>query len=432
VRTVPFTRLQEAVHYVERSHTPWNIQLEVATTATLDLDRLGEAARAACEAYPMARVRCRERDGGGTAFEWVVPEAAPGVPITTVEATDRFRRRFYGTRVDLSEGPPLALLVCRGGGDGGGDRLCLRASHVPIDGIGAFRVLQALLAAYRDGDAAAVRLDATPRGVLDAGRPDRLADRLRLLGTAARRLGFFADSPVAVRGGASDTTGWPGWRFAHRHLDAETTERLVADRPPGVTVNDVLLAALHLAIDRWNADRGDPADRISLMMPMNARPPDAFHDGVGMYTLFDSVDTKPAHRRDEATALERVADRTDEIKAAGSQFGYLECWRLFASVAPPSARERVPPLVFGPGEPLLDTAVLSNLGRLPPLPGLADGDVGRPWLTPPSWPPTPLSVGVLTAGGRLHLGFRYERSVFGADDAGAFADRYRERLESMA
>ena len=434
MRRLPFTRLQEAVLYVERSHTPWNIQLEVATAATLDLDRLGAAARTACGTYPMARARCRERGGDGPPFEWVVPDGAPGVPITAVDAgeADGVRRRFYGSRVDLASEPPLALLVARGDGTDGGDRLCLRASHVPMDGIGAFRVLQALLAAYRGEDPPAARLEATPRDVLAGTRPEGLARRLRLLGRTARRFGFFLDSPAAVQGGASDAAGWPGWRFAHRHLDAGTTSRLLADRPPGVTVNDVLLAALHLTIDRWNAARGDPASRISLVMPMNVRPGDAFYDGVGMYTLFDSVDTEPSHRRDAAAALERVADRTGAIKAAGSQFGYLEWWRLFSAVAPPSVRSRVPPLVFGPGEPMLDTAVLSNLGRLPPLPGLTDGDVERPWLTPPAWPPTPLSVGVLTAGDRLHLGFRYERSVFDADDAAAFADRYRERVESMA
>jgi hypothetical protein len=63
--------------------------------------------------------------------------------------------------------------------------------------------------------------------------------------------------------------------------------------------------------------------------------------------------------------------------------------------------------------------------------GLPDGDLLRPWLTPPCSPPTPLSVGVLTVGDRLHLGFRFERSVFDAGDAEAVADRYRERLEGM-
>lgn len=432
---VPFTRLQEAVLEVERSHTPWNMQVEAATTATLEPERLGAAARTACETYPMAKARLRRGGGNQTSHEWVVPEAPAEIPVEVADGDDAdlaaLRRRFYGTRFDLASEPPLALLVVRGGGTDGGDRLCVRASHVPMDGVAAFRVLEALLVAYRGDDPVAARIDGSPREIIDRIRPEGAARRLRLLGTTARRLEYLLDPPVEPTGSAEPSADWAGWRFAHRHLDADATAQLVSDRPAGASVNDVLLAALHLAIDRWNAARGEQADRISLMMPMNVRPEATFYDGVGMYTLFDSVDTRPRHRQGPATAVERVADRSDAIEASDRQFGYLEWWHLLSAVAPPAVRRRVPPLLFGPGEPLLDTAVLSNLGRVPALPGLPGGDLERLWLTPPCWPPTPLSVGVVTVGDRLHLGFRYERSVFDADDAATFADRYRERLESM-
>jgi NRPS condensation-like uncharacterized protein len=434
VRRYPVTRLQEAVIEVERSHTPWNVQFEAATTATLDAERLAAAARTACGTYPAAKARLRPVDGDPP-YEWVLPDAPPEIPVEVVDGDDAdlaaVRRRFYGKRFDLAVEPPLSLLVIRGDGEAGGDRLCACASHVSMDGIGVFRVFQALLAAYRGEEPTAATLEGTPREVLDGVRPRGAARRLRLLGSTARRLGYFLDSPARPVGSGPSGSAWTGWWFADRHLDADATARLVADRPAGVTVNDVLLAALHLTVDRWNAARGAPADRISLLMPTNVRPEGRFYDGVGMYTLFDSVDTGPRHRRDQATALERVADRTDRIKAADRQFGYLEWWHLFSAVAPPAVRRRVAPQVFGPGEPLLDTAVLSNLGRVPEPGGLPDGDLLRPWLTPPCWPPTPLSVGVLTVGDRLHLGFRFERSVFDAGDAEAFADRYRERLEGM-
>lgn len=435
MRTIPFTHLQEAVYTVERSLTPWTMQVEAATTATLDAERLRAAARTTCETYPMAKARCRRSDGGGTTHDWVIPDALAEIPVEVVDGAapdlDALRRRFYGARFDLTSEPPLGLLVVRGDGEDGGDRLCVRASHVPMDGIGAFLVLQALLSAYRGDDPIAVTIDGTPQDVMDRSRPEGLERRARLLGATARRLGWFLDPPAEPRGVGDPTAPDGDWRFAHRHLDAPGTEALVADRPAGVSVNDVLLAALHLTLDRWNAARGGDPDRISVLMPMNVRPDAEFYAGVGMYTLFDSVSTTPEHRRDAERAMTRVAARTDAILESDHEFGYLEWWRLLSAVAPPAIRERVPPLLFGPGERLLDTAILSNLGRLPALPELPDGDLVRPWLTPPCWPPTPVSMGVVTIGDRLHLGFRYERSVFGAEDATGFADAYLERLEPM-
>lgn len=435
MRTVQFTRLQEAVYAVERTLTPWTMQVEAATTATLDAARLRDASRTTCETYPMAAARCRRAAGGGTSHEWVVTDAPAEIPVEVVDGRDAdleaLRRRFYGASFDLTAGPPLGLLVVRGAGEAGGDRLCVRASHVPMDGIGAFVVLQALLSAYRGDEPVKADIDGTPQEVMDRVRPRGLQRRARLLGATARRLTWFIDPPAAPSGDGDPSSPDGAWRFAHRHLDADATARLVDDRPDGVSVNDVLLAALHLTLTHWNAVRGDDPDRISVLMPMNVRPDPEFYAGVGMYTLFDSVSTTPADRRDADAAMARVAAQTDAIKGSDRQFGYLEWWRLLAAVAPRPVRERVPSLLFGPGRRLLDTAILSNLGRIPALPELPDGDLVRPWVTPPCWPPTPVSVGAVTIGGRLHLGFRYERSVFDADDAAALADRYLERVTSM-
>lgn len=431
---IPLTRLQEAVLHIERAHTPWNMQLEAATTATLDAERLRAAGRTAAATYPMARARLRRTDDD-PGYAWVVSdrERPVGPPLEVIDDDavefGALRRRFYGTRFDLTSEPPFRLLVVRGGGRDGGDRLCVCVSHVPMDGIAAFRVLQALLVAYADGDPTPATVEASPQQLLERTRSDGVVHRLRRLAATARRAGYLADSPtdIAAEGGPAA----PGqWRFAHRHLDAESTGRLVDERPAGVSVNDLLLAALHLTIDEWNGTRGVDTGRISLLMPMNVRPEERFFDGVGLYTLFDSVTTTPKHRRSPARTLRRVAARTDAIVSTDRQFGYLDWWRL-VSAMPHAVRRRIADAVFGLGEPFLDTAVLSNLGRIPALPPLADGELVRPWVTPPCWPPTPLSVGAVTVGDRLHVGFRYEADRFDAPATEAFADAYLGRLTGL-
>src|SRR5207244_1950840 len=80
-------------------------------------------------------------------------------------------------------------------------------------------------------------------------------------------------------------------------LDAEDMPALGSRRPPGATVNDVLLAALHLAIAEWNAEHGAPCERIGIMMPVNLRPPERRNALVGNFSSFVSVATDRADGR---------------------------------------------------------------------------------------------------------------------------------------
>src|SRR5439155_175834 len=94
----------------------------------------------------------------------------------------------------------------------------------------------------------------------------------------------------------------PGYGFHLVRLDAEEMPALGSRRPPGATVNDVLLAALHLAIAEWNAEHGASCERIGVMMPVNLRPPERRNELVGNFSSFVSVATDREDRgRPEAT-----------------------------------------------------------------------------------------------------------------------------------
>ncbi|MGH3839317.1 MAG: hypothetical protein ACRDSF_27005, partial [Pseudonocardiaceae bacterium] len=80
-------------------------------------------------------------------------------------------------------------------------------------------------------------------------------------------------------------------------------------------------------------------------------------------------------------------------------------------------------------ERVIPTAILSNLGRFD-----EDLDFGpelhtrEVWFSPPTRMPMGLAVGAVTAGGRLHLVFRYRHPLFGPADIAGFADRYLAAL----
>jgi hypothetical protein len=76
------------------------------------------------------------------------------------------------------------------------------------------------------------------------------------------------------------------------------------------------------------------------------------------------------------------------------------------------------------GNFVVDTAMLSNLGRLDAVPG----GVREVWFSPPGRMPLRVSVGAATLHGRLFLTLRYRRALFDPDAAAAFGRVYRDVL----
>lgn len=430
--TVPFTPLDEAVLHLEEELEPWNVQIEVGSTTRLDAERLYGAVEAATAAHPLARARMRDYDALDGGYVWELPDAVDTVPLKRAETADDealadLRSRFYSPRVELRESPPFRVALARGGGIDGGDRLLICGSHVAMDGVGTLRFARSICRAYR-GDS----IESPPvelreaRAVLDEG-PGSLAELGTRLAEGLGRLPDALDDPtrVAVDGGTDES----GWGFVHRELDADLVSRVVGDRPDGVSVNDCFLAALHLAIDAWNDDHGESSGRISLMVPVNARPADWFYEVVGMYAPFVSVDTKPGHRTSPGAAVERVVEQTDRLKRHDGAGWVTDALKPLSSGLPVGAKRLVPGLLGATQYRFVDSAVVSNLGRVPAVPALGgEADTADLWFSPPSMMPLGVGFGVATLDGDIRLVTRYSQRQFDRDAAERFTALYLDRL----
>lgn len=430
--TVPFTVLDEAVHHLEESLAPWNVQIEVGTTEHIDVDRLREAAVVACNAHPLARARRRPSNLADMQYHWEIPDDVGSVPVEVADGDlASARTEFYGRPFDLTAKPPVRLLVGRGAGREGGDQLLVCVAHAAADGVGAVRIARSVCQAYRgetpDGDT--VPLDEA-RAVLDDFRPSSLSGRADLLGDIAGKIGNTVDRPtrIAEDGGTSGDD----WGFVHRTLDDELTETLVADRPDGVSVNDVLLAALHRTIEEWNESHGKSARKITTMVPVNTRPEEWFYEVVGMYALFGSVETRSRDRRDPVTTVESIAEQTTELTERDRAAAYYEALKLIPPGTPVGLKQHLPHLLRGVGSGLIDTAVLSNLGRVSDPPSLSEDGEDTLWFSPPCMSALPVGIGVATTDGTIRLAFRYTAKQFDADAASRFADYYVGTIRSIA
>src|SRR6185295_14012463 len=203
-------------------------------------------------------------------------------------------------------------------------------------------------------------------------------------------------------------------------------------RDLGATINDVLLAGLHLAIHRWNDEHGAACDRIAVMTPVNLRPRNRWHEIVGNFSSFVTVSTRRKDRATPTGTVAAVARRTQRLKrshAASTLVDILgtQPWQ------PLLVKQALWPLLPYVGSRVIDTAVLSNLGAVAEFPALGSngGPVAELWFSPPVRMPLGLAVGAATLRGRLHLTFRYRHALFAADAAARFADGYVNALRSL-
>jgi NRPS condensation-like uncharacterized protein len=226
--------------------------------------------------------------------------------------------------------------------------------------------------------------------------------------------------------------GRPGYGFV---LISERVPRPVwPGDGPRPTVNDLLVAALCLTIDRWNAARGRASGQISVTIPVNGRAAGQRWQGDGNLSWLTRVATGPSHRADPDRLLRHVATQTRAARDRGRTGGTDAISRLLASGwAPVAVKRPVARLVRGLAAPVLtDTSLVSNLGLLPDPPTFDGSGTETLWLAGPCPMPRGLCVAAVTVAGQLHLSIRYRLALL--DQAGAedFTACFRAALGELA
>lgn len=156
-------------------------------------------------------------------------------------------------------------------------------------------------------------------------------------------------------------------------------------RPPDTTINDVLVAVLHRTVQSWNTQHNVPSERIGVMMPINIRPADRLWDVVSNLTSMVSISTEPDDRADLASATAAVAEQTYEMRRNDRAYGFYDLLDAMKA-APLTVKRAVPRLIQLTGDRFVDTAMLSNLGRLPAPPAFGPKPASELWFSPPCDP----------------------------------------------
>ncbi|MGH8965276.1 MAG: hypothetical protein ACRDXB_08095, partial [Actinomycetes bacterium] len=331
------------------------------------------------------------------------------------DALQAARAELQSLAVPLAASPPLRIRLAR---HRDGDVVMLNVHHAAGDGIAALSLLRSIARAYAD------RCDPvpqTPPEQVEIPTPRGRWAQLRALVGELRQA--IPRSVHLVPFGGEDR---PGYQLHHHVLDTAHTAALATKTDAGTTVNDLLLAALHLALDSWNREHGEAPGRLSVLMPVNLRPTSSWYEVFGNFTFMVPVVTRPEDRGDPTATVKTIRRRTRRIKDERTPAAAVRLLDVLQNL-PLSAKRSIARLAVS--QRVIPTAILSNLGRLD-----EDLDFGpelrarEVWFSPPTRMPMGLAVGAVTAGGRLHLVFRYRHPLFGPADIAGFADRYLAAL----
>lgn len=282
-----------------------------------------------------------------------------------------------------------------------------------------------------------------PIGSIGRRRPSMLGLLVELLRRAWRSL----FNPPVFLGGLK--------RFGTRqvHLEAviprERSEALFAKaraRIGHVTWNDVLLTAFHLALgDLADERRGKGLvaggnDRISIMTPMDLRRWVLPKEPLINWSSYISSASFAAERKGSPwDLLKKTSVRMGTAKLLGLDYGMVWVGRFAAWLGlyrkgqahrlkhGVSMRARQPDSQGWRG---LDTATLTNLGRLQMPPWMAERVAGF-YGAPPVFPP--MGVGLMAGSTSLglHIGLRASNATLEPQDAQALLQRFLERLQAF-
>jgi NRPS condensation-like uncharacterized protein len=423
--SLPLSLLDELYLNLDREKEPWTVHYELRLTIHLDAGRLARAIAAAGSRHPLARARLESWRFQDRGYNWEIADELDAVGMRVVECDDEEalveeRERLFKQSPSLASVPPFILLLARGPN---GDSLVLNLHHAVGDGVSAARLMLSILRAYAGENDPVPALD--PLAVHDVRRLSaaRSARERRSRRRALTRGAWRPFVPTArvARDGGDDR---PAYGFELIALTREESQTLFARQRAGITVNDVLLAALAIAIDRWNAQHGRSERFIALTMPVNLRPAGWRSEIVSNFASWVTVWVPPARGEDLSSVIKRVGVRTQAIKRDGLGGLAVDLLEIPGKVMIATKRwlQYLKPLT---GDVVVDTASLSNLGRLDAFPSELGGAITAVWFSPPGQMPLGLSVGVATIDDRLCLTLRYRHAQFDRSAAARFAALYR-------
>jgi hypothetical protein len=425
----------------DRRSAPLLVGLVAETDGTLDAGALRAAAAEVYARHPELAAPLADRAG---ARGWAPPAGPHPVLLDEFTAADGevwpAGSWLLSMPFDLLGPAAIRLMVVR---RAGGDALAMVAHHLRLDGRSLLTLFTEVLGAVPSSAATRSAAFAPAASAPAAGgRPRRPVSRPKAprrwsyaLGRAGRRA---VSDRLGLRARHVVPTGTAGAVGYGQYALSVPVPVLPAGDGPRPTANDQLLAATHLAVERWNGLHGRRTGALRVRMPTSAPSAGAEAGGtLGNHTSQAVIASSPGDRADPAGLARRVAEQTARVKAQGASAAAGRSGAVAAAVAavvPGRAQAMILRAAVGGARSVLaPAATVSNVGRPPADLSLGpDGPkVVATYFLGTAGPPQGLMICVARDRAALRITFGYHLAVL--DDVGivAFARVFREAMDDV-
>jgi NRPS condensation-like uncharacterized protein len=427
--TAPLNVLDELYLHLDREDEPWSVHLEIRVEGRIDRTLLEAAVRDAALRHPIARARLADSRATDVRYRWEIAEQLGDLDLVEIECSDpaelcRAREELLSRTPALDRHGPFSLLLAH---DPGGDVLALNLHHAAGDGLSALRLMGSIARAYAGDDDPPPPVDPLEvRDVAAIAGPGSVGERFTRGRAALEYVARGVSTPARIE--PRGHTQRPGYGFVLAAFEPEEVDRLAAHRTDGATINDVLLGGLAVAVNRWNDRHDRDTGDVYLMMPINLRPAEWRFEVVGNFASYVSVRLGGDDHATVEEAVRAAAASTKRIKDGGLAGLIVDLFNP-PTLLPTGLKRRMQDLIPLTGNVVVDTAVLSNLGRIESVPRLGKaGAVREVWFSPPGRMPLGASLGVATLDGRLFMALRYRHALFDGTAAGDFLATIKDVL----
>ncbi len=448
---VPFERYLLAD---DRHDEPMTFPMVFCLAGKIDHAVWRRAVVESLQRHPLLRSRLA---GRGRSLRWQVDWGDAG--LGDAGSTDAFSRGEDprdDARIDLrGESPFRYRWVERGDGID----LCCRFHHAVVDGIGAIQFLGDCFARYdqlvRDGSRAKwIRLDESllasraERGVASrrssagesaAGNPGgKVSDAVFAIGSEVRRFFLRQVTPIVSdgeRAGGGEPGGaiWRGGDLYQVELDAEGSDRVRrAASSRGVTLNDLALRELMLALRDANAGRGAVGRWYRITIPVNLRQRRHHRMPACNRIGYAFIDRDLSVEADPEALLLGLSQENGVIRAERLTEMFLGVLEVVARVPGlmrhlTSRRARVATTVFSNlGDPT--RRFHARVSRREGVVAIGDATIRGFAAAPPVRPNMPASFLLHQLNGRVGLNVLISDQRMTADDAARMLGAWRDRL----
>jgi NRPS condensation-like uncharacterized protein len=427
--TTPLNVLDELYLHLDRDDEPWTVHVEIRVDGPIERVALEAAVREAAARHPMARAQLAPSRGIDLQYAWLIADELGDIDLREVtcpgrDELDRAREALLDRVPSLERPGPFSLLLAH---TADGDVIVLNLHHAAGDGLSALRLLGSIARAYAGEDDPLPPVD--PLGVRDVAAlaaPGSVKERLERGRAALDYLARGVATPTRLA--PVRATDRSGYGYAFVAFEPAEVEQLVALRHDGATINDVLLGGLATTVRLWNDQHGTSGGTTYLMMPINLRPAAWRQEILGNFASYVSVRVDSGNEPGLDAAVRAATASTRRIKEGGIAGLVIDLFGA-PTLLPTGIKRRLQDLLPLTGNVFVDTAVLSNLGRIDSVPHLGDaGAVRELWFSPPGRMPLGASFGAATINGRLLVTLRYRHTLLDATAADQLLGAFKRTL----